>query len=95
VSAWAQVRRLLALLGDSRVPKLPRLAVMFALAYLVWPVDLVPDFVVPVAGYLDDAVVLWMTVRWLLGQKSPDLPQLPPPIPAPPPPRPPSDRGRS
>jgi uncharacterized membrane protein YkvA (DUF1232 family) len=61
----ARLRQAAALLTDPRVKKLPRLAVVIALAYLVWPVDLVPDFLVPVAGYLDDAVLLWLSMRWL------------------------------
>ena len=61
----ARLRQAAALLTDPRVKKLPRFAVVFALAYLLWPVDLVPDFLVPVAGYLDDAVLLWLSMRWL------------------------------
>jgi uncharacterized membrane protein YkvA (DUF1232 family) len=53
------VRRLL---GDPRVPRRVRLLLVLALAYLVFPVDLVPDFV-PVAGQLDDAIVLALVLR--------------------------------
>jgi uncharacterized membrane protein YkvA (DUF1232 family) len=52
-------------MADPRVRKLPRFAVIVALAYLVWPVDLVPDFLVPLAGYLDDATLVWLSMRWL------------------------------
>lgn len=55
----------LAFLSDPRVGTLPRLAVLAAVAYLISPVDLVPDFVIPVAGYFDDLVLLWMSFRWL------------------------------
>jgi uncharacterized membrane protein YkvA (DUF1232 family) len=58
----------LAFLSDPRVGKLPRLAVLAALAYLISPVDLVPDFVVPVVGYIDDAIVVWMSLRWLFNR---------------------------
>ena len=51
---------------DPRAPKLPRFAVALAVAYLVWPVDLLPDFSIPVGGYVDDIALLWMSLRWLL-----------------------------
>jgi uncharacterized membrane protein YkvA (DUF1232 family) len=59
-------RRVLALLRDPRTPGLPKLAVALAAAYLLWPVDLVPDFIVPVFGFLDDLVLVWASLRWLL-----------------------------
>ena len=37
-----------------------------AVAYVIWPVDLVPDFMFPVAGYLDDLTFVWLALRWLL-----------------------------
>ena len=71
-----QLRRIVALLRDPRTPKLPRLAL--AAAYLIWPADLMPDFLIPVAGYLDDLTFLWLAVRWLLksapSEKSPPAP---------------------
>ena len=53
------VRRLL---GDPRVPRRSRLALIGLLGYLASPIDLVPDFV-PVAGQLDDAIVLALVLR--------------------------------
>jgi uncharacterized membrane protein YkvA (DUF1232 family) len=53
------VRRLV---GDARLPRRSRLALALVLAYLVSPVDLVPDFI-PVAGQLDDAVLLALVLR--------------------------------
>jgi uncharacterized membrane protein YkvA (DUF1232 family) len=51
---------LLKLLGrvmkDPRVPRRTKLVVGAALAYLVSPIDLVPEFV-PVAGVLDDLLI--------------------------------------
>jgi uncharacterized membrane protein YkvA (DUF1232 family) len=41
-------------------------AVALAVAYVIWPVDLVPDFLVPMAGYLDDLTFVWLALRWLL-----------------------------
>jgi uncharacterized membrane protein YkvA (DUF1232 family) len=53
------LRRLLA---DDRVPRRPKLLLGIALGYLAVPVDLVPD-VIPVAGQLDDAIVVWLAIR--------------------------------
>lgn len=61
----ARLRQAAGLLADPRVKKLPRIAVVLALAYLFWPADLVPDFLVPIAGYLDDATLVWLSMRWL------------------------------
>jgi len=61
-----RLRRVLALLTDPRTPRLPRLAVGMAVLYLLFPFDLVPDWIVPVAGWLDDATLLWLALRWLL-----------------------------
>ena len=61
-----QLRRIVALLRDPRTPRLPKLAVALAVAYVIWPVDLVPDFMFPVAGYLDDLTFVWLALRWLL-----------------------------
>jgi uncharacterized membrane protein YkvA (DUF1232 family) len=63
------VRRLL---GDPRVPRRGRLVLGGLLLYLVSPIDLVPDFV-PVAGQLDDAILLALVLRWLLRTAGPEL----------------------
>jgi len=62
----SRIRRVLALLSDPKTPRLPKLAVALAVAYLIWPLDLVPDLLVPVAGFLDDLVILWTSLRWLV-----------------------------
>ena len=66
MSTSQKIQRALLLLRDPRVGKLPRFAVLAALAYLISPVDILPDFVVPIVGWLDDATLIWMAVRWLL-----------------------------
>jgi uncharacterized membrane protein YkvA (DUF1232 family) len=67
----SRLRQAGALMTDPRVKKLPRFAVILALAYLFWPVDLVPDFLVPIAGYLDDATLVWLSTRWLFKSAPP------------------------
>lgn len=69
-----RLQRVLTLLRDPRVGRLPRFAVLVAVAYLLWPVDLLPDFLIPVGGYLDDAVLLWLSVRWLFKSDPSALP---------------------
>lgn len=52
----------------AREPEVPRrrwLVLALVDAYLAMPVDAVPDCL-PVVGYLDDAVVVLLTSRWLL-----------------------------
>ena len=60
-----RVQRLLYFLRDPRVAKLPRFAVLAAAAYLLWPVDLLPELALPLVGWLDDATLVWMALRWL------------------------------
>ena len=56
------VRRLL---GDPRVPRRHKLLLGALIGYLALPFDLVPDFI-PVAGYLDDVLVVAFTLRAVL-----------------------------
>jgi uncharacterized membrane protein YkvA (DUF1232 family) len=68
-----QLRRIVALLRDPRTPRLPKIAIALALAYVIWPADLLPDFLIPVGGYLDDLTFVWLAVRWLLKSGKPGL----------------------
>ena len=63
------VRRLVR---DPRVPRRQRWLLGGLVVYLVMPVDLVPDFV-PVAGQLDDAVIIALVLRGLLRSAGPGL----------------------
>lgn len=53
------------LVGDPRVPRTTKGLVWFALAWLVSPIDLVPEFI-PVLGPLDDAIVAALVLRYVL-----------------------------
>lgn len=52
------------LLGDRGVPLGPRLALLGLLAWLISPIDLIPEFV-PVLGPLDDVVVAVLVLRYV------------------------------
>ena len=69
-----RIRRVLALLRDPRVPRLPRYLVLLAAVYLLSPVDLIPEVLTPVFGFLDDLVFLWLSLRWLIRSGSPTPP---------------------
>ncbi len=50
---------------DKRISRPRRAALFCVLAYLAFPLDLVPDFL-PVAGQLDDAVMVALALRVLM-----------------------------
>jgi uncharacterized membrane protein YkvA (DUF1232 family) len=53
------------LLGDRRVPRRKKALIVALTGYLALPFDLVPDFI-PVAGQLDDVVIVALVLRRLL-----------------------------
>jgi uncharacterized membrane protein YkvA (DUF1232 family) len=53
------------LLREPLVPRSRKLLLIALVAYLAMPVDLVPDFV-PVAGQLDDAIMVMLVLRSVL-----------------------------
>jgi uncharacterized membrane protein YkvA (DUF1232 family) len=63
------VRRLL---GDPRVPRRRKLLLAAVIGYLALPFDLVPDFI-PIAGQVDDAVVVALALRALVRSGGNDL----------------------
>jgi uncharacterized membrane protein YkvA (DUF1232 family) len=53
------------LMQDPRVPRRRKALLWLVIAYLAMPIDIVPDFI-PVAGQLDDAIVVALVLRALL-----------------------------
>lgn len=63
------LRRLLA---DPRVHRRHKLLLGALIGYLAFPFDLVPDFI-PVAGHIDDAVIVALALRAVLRGTGTDL----------------------
>jgi uncharacterized membrane protein YkvA (DUF1232 family) len=56
---------------DPRSSRAARVALVLLAAYLASPIDLVPDFI-PVAGHLDDAVLVVLALGWLVRGRGAD-----------------------
>ena len=60
------------LVSDPRVARRRKIALILVGGYLAMPFDLVPDFI-PVAGQVDDAVIVAIALRGLLRSTGPEL----------------------
>jgi uncharacterized membrane protein YkvA (DUF1232 family) len=59
------LRLLPRLARDDSLPRAVRVGLALLLAYLAFPIDLVPDFI-PVLGYADDAIIVAAVLRWVV-----------------------------
>jgi uncharacterized membrane protein YkvA (DUF1232 family) len=59
------IRLVRRLVGDARVPRRHKLLLGALVGYLAFPIDLVPDFI-PVAGHIDDVLVVVLALRVVL-----------------------------
>jgi len=57
---------------DPRVGRRYKLMLAGVVAYLALPIDLIPDFI-PVAGQLDDAIIVGLALRAILGGAGTEL----------------------
>lgn len=57
---------------DGRVPRRHKLLLVAMIGYLAMPIDLVPDFI-PIAGQLDDVIVVAFALRAVLRAGGPEL----------------------
>jgi uncharacterized membrane protein YkvA (DUF1232 family) len=64
------VRLIRRLAADPSLPRGIRVRLWLLLAYLVSPVDLVPDFV-PVLGFADDAIIVSLVLRSVVRRAGP------------------------
>jgi uncharacterized membrane protein YkvA (DUF1232 family) len=60
------------LISDPRVPRSRKLMLGALALYLASPIDLVPDFI-PVAGQLDDAILVGLALRSIVAAAGPGL----------------------
>jgi uncharacterized membrane protein YkvA (DUF1232 family) len=60
------------LLKDPRVPRGKKVLLMGLVGYLALPFDVVPDFI-PIAGQLDDAIIVALVLRTVLRAAGSDL----------------------
>jgi uncharacterized membrane protein YkvA (DUF1232 family) len=65
------VRLLRRLAGDPALPRGVRIRLLLLIGYLLFPLDLVPDFI-PVVGYADDAVIVAIALRSVARAAGPD-----------------------
>ncbi len=59
------LRLLPRLAADRSLPRAVRVGLALLLAYLAFPLDVVPDFI-PVLGYADDAIIVAAVLRWVV-----------------------------
>jgi uncharacterized membrane protein YkvA (DUF1232 family) len=57
---------------DARVPRRRKLLLVLLVGYLALPFDLVPDFI-PIAGQLDDAIIVALVLRSFVRSGDRDL----------------------
>lgn len=60
------------LLADPRVPRRSKIALGAAAAYVVSPIDLIPE-IIPVLGWADDVIFLMMALDALVSRTSPEI----------------------
>jgi uncharacterized membrane protein YkvA (DUF1232 family) len=66
------VRLFRGLLGDRRVPWQAKAWIAIAVAWVVSPIDLIPEFL-PIVGPLDDAIVAALVLRYVVKRTDPEI----------------------
>ena len=67
------IKLIFRLFGDSRVPLHLKGILIFALIYTISPFDLIPDFLIPIIGQIDDIIVLILASKYFLKNCPPDV----------------------
>jgi uncharacterized membrane protein YkvA (DUF1232 family) len=68
-----RVKLILRLIGDRRVNPWLKIIPVAGVAYLLSPLDIIPDIMLPVIGELDDAAILWLTNYLFIELCPPDV----------------------
>nr|WP_139272887.1 YkvA family protein [Mycobacterium paraffinicum] len=65
------LRLLKRLATDSELPRRVRVVLVGLIAFVVSPIDLIPD-AIPVIGFADDVVIVGLVLRWISRIAGPD-----------------------
>lgn len=65
------LRLLKRLAADSELPRRIRIVLVALIAFVVSPIDLIPD-AIPVIGFADDVVIVGLVLRWVGRIAGPD-----------------------
>ena len=60
---WQMMREVLK--GSYRMSFVTTIVVLFSIAYIIFPFDLIPDYI-PVIGWIDDGLVFYLMLRTLV-----------------------------
>ena len=60
-----EFEKIVRMLRNPNAPKAPRIVVGLLFLYIIWPLDVLPDFIVPLFGWFDDAALAALTLWWL------------------------------
>jgi len=70
-----RIKLIARLMGDRRVNPFVKLLPLASLAYLIWPIDLVPGIALPVVGALDDVALVSLGAYLFIEFCPPDVVQ--------------------
>jgi len=65
---FAGIGQILRFLLEPRIEPFKKALFLMALFYLLSPLDLLPGFILPVAGWLDDVAVVALALRYVASQ---------------------------
>lgn len=71
-SLKAEIGVLTIAYADKRTPTGAKILIGLTIAYLLSPIDLIPDFI-PVLGLLDDLVLVPLLIRWSVKMIPPEI----------------------
>ncbi len=64
------VHLMIKLFMDKKVPRHTKGYILMAFAYLLSPIDIIPDFI-PVAGFVDDLIIMVIALNKIINDSSP------------------------
>jgi len=70
-----RIKLIARLMGDRRVNPFIKLLPLASLAYLIWPIDLVPGIALPIVGALDDVALVSLGAYLFIEFCPPDVVQ--------------------